>query len=76
MASNDPAAKRNKLDSETGSLAQRALALFFGENPTGDERLAFRMLFCIPQCLPDLADLSDEELREALKTTILRMLRT
>jgi AcrR family transcriptional regulator len=75
MAFTDPAAKRNKLDGATGTLAQRALALFFGENPTGDERLAFRMLFCIPQCLPDLADLRDEELREALRTTILRMLR-
>jgi len=75
MASTDPAAKRNKLDSEANTLAKRALTLFFGENPTGAERLAFRMLFCIPQCLPDLADLSDEELREALRVTILRMLR-
>ena len=75
MAATDPAAKRNKLDSEANTLAKRALTLFFGENPTGAERLAFRMLFFIPQCLPDLADLSDEELREALKATILRMLR-
>ncbi len=75
MASTDPAAKRNKLDSVANTLAQRALTVFFGENPTGAERLAFGMLFFIPQCLPDLADLSDEELREALKATILRMLR-
>jgi hypothetical protein len=33
------------------------------------------VLFFIPQCLPELADLTDEELREALQTTILRMLR-
>jgi AcrR family transcriptional regulator len=75
MASTDPAAKRNDLDSTKNTLAQRALTLFFGDNPTGTERLAFSVLFFIPQCLPELADLTDEELREALQTTILRMLR-
>jgi AcrR family transcriptional regulator len=75
MASTDPAAKRNKLDGEKNTLAQRALTVLFGENPTGAERLAFGVLFFIPECLPDLADLTDEELREALRATILRMLR-
>ena len=32
-------------------------------------------MFFIPECLPELADLTDEELREALHTTMLRMLR-
>ena len=45
------------------------------DNPAGAERLAFGVLFFIPECLPDLAYLSDAELREALQTTILRMLR-
>ena len=76
MASTDPAAKRNKLDGKKVTLAQRALTLLFGDNPTGAERLAFGVLFFIPECLPDLADLTDGELREALQTTILRMLRT
>jgi AcrR family transcriptional regulator len=75
MASTDPAAKRNKLDGEKITLAQRAHTLLFGDNPTGAERLAFGLLFFIPECLPDLADLTHEELREALHTTILRMLR-
>jgi AcrR family transcriptional regulator len=75
MVSTDPAAKRDKMDSEKDDLAQRALILFYGDNPTGAERLAFSLLFFIPQCLHDLADLSDEELREALQATILRMLR-
>ena len=57
------------------TLAQRALTVLFGDNPTGAERLAFGMLFFIPECLPDLADLSDAELRAALQPTILRMLR-
>jgi AcrR family transcriptional regulator len=75
MASTDPAAKRNKLDGEKITLARRAHTLLFGDNPTGPERLAFGVLFSIPECLPDLADLTDEELREALQTTMLRMLR-
>jgi AcrR family transcriptional regulator len=75
MTSTDPAAKRNDLDSTSNSLAQRALTLIFGDHPTGAERLAFSMLFFIPQCLPELADLTDEELRQALQTTILHMLR-
>lgn len=75
MASTDPAAKRNKVDYEAMTLRQRALTLLFGDNPTGAERLAFGVLFFIPECLPDLADLTDDELREALQTTIVRMLR-
>jgi AcrR family transcriptional regulator len=75
MASTDPAAKRNKLDGEQNTMAQRALTVLFGDNPTGAERLSFGVLFFIPECLPALADLTDEELRAALQTTILRMLR-
>ena len=56
-------------------MRQRALTLLFGDNPTGAERLSFSAVFFIPECLPDLADLTDEELREALHTTMLRMLR-
>ena len=75
MASTDPAAKRDKLDTEAMTMRRRALTLLFGDNPTGTERLCFNALFFIPECLPDLADLTDDELREALRTTILRMLR-
>ena len=76
MASTDPAAKRNKLDGEGVTLARRALTLLFGDKPTGAERLAFGVLFHIPELLPDLADLTDQELREALQATMLRMLRS
>ncbi len=75
MASTDPAAKRDKLDTEAMTMRQRALSLLFGDNPTGAERLSFSAVFFIPECLPDLTDLTDEELREALLTTMLRMLR-
>jgi hypothetical protein len=39
------------------------------------ERLAIEAVFLLPKSLPGLADLGDEELREALKTTMLRILR-
>ncbi len=75
MASTDPAAKRNKLDDESMTLRRRALTLLFGDNPTGGERLSFNAVFFIPECLPELVDLTDQELREALQTTMLRILR-
>jgi len=75
MASTDPAAKRNKLDDKATSLRQRALALLFGENPTGNERIAFNAVFSTHERLPEFADLTDEELREALRATMLHMLR-
>jgi AcrR family transcriptional regulator len=75
MASTDPAAKRDKLDDKSGPLRLRALTLLFGDNPTGAERLSFNAIFFIPESLPDLVDLTDEELRETLQTTMLRILR-
>ena len=75
MTSTDPAAKREKLDEEPLSMRRRALELIFGDNPTGAERLAFMAVSFIPGYLPELADLSDEELREALRTTMLHILR-
>jgi AcrR family transcriptional regulator len=75
MASTDPAAKRHKLDDEAIALRRRALTLNFGDNPTGAERLAFYAVFWLPESLPDLVDLTDDELREALHSTMLRILR-
>jgi AcrR family transcriptional regulator len=75
LTSIDPAAKREKLDKEPLSMRRRALALIFGDSPTAAERLAFTTLSSIPGSLPELADLSDEELREALRTTMLHILR-
>jgi AcrR family transcriptional regulator len=75
MASTDPAAKRDKLDEQAMAMRRHALTLLFGDNPTGAERLAFNAVFLLPDCLPDLTDLTDSELREALRTTMLRILR-
>ena len=75
MASSEPAAKRHGLDDEAITLRQRALTLVFGDNPTGAERIAFYAVFWMPESLPELVDLSDEELRNALRATMLRVLR-
>jgi AcrR family transcriptional regulator len=75
LTSIDPAAKREKLDEGPLSMRRRALAVIFGDNPTTTERLAFMALAAIPGYLPELASLSDEELREALRTTMLHILR-
>lgn len=74
MASNDPAAKRNKLDEDSVKLRRRGLVLFYGEHPTGVERVLYSAAFGIVDSLPELVDLSDEELREALQVTMLRIL--
>jgi AcrR family transcriptional regulator len=75
MAATDPAAKRDNLDEESETLRQRALTLLFGDNPTGAERLSFSLLYRLPESLPDLADLTDQELREALQTAAMHILR-
>jgi AcrR family transcriptional regulator len=75
MSSTEPAAKRNKLDKEAMDLRHRVVTLLFGDNPSGPERVAFNTVFCIPETLPHLVDLTDEELREALQATLLRLLR-
>jgi AcrR family transcriptional regulator len=74
MAATDPAAKRDKMN-ESGTLRDCALALLFGDNPTGAERLSLSVVYHLPDCLPDLVDLTDTELRQALYTTAVRLLR-
>lgn len=77
MAVNDPAIKQagQLLADEAAALRQRGLTLLYGDNPTGAQRLAASAVFFIPDCLPDLVDLTDEELREALQTMVLHLLR-
>jgi AcrR family transcriptional regulator len=76
MASTDPAAaKHSRSDDESVAMRRRVLALFYGENPTGAQRVAYHAALSIPESLPDLQDLTDDELSEALRTTMLRTLR-
>ncbi len=77
MMSSEPTAKEQKFhkDSQMATLRRRALAVLFGEHPTGAERLSFHAALAVAESLPDLVDLTDEDLREALQTTMLRILR-
>ncbi|MET9220486.1 TetR/AcrR family transcriptional regulator [Streptomyces sp. NPDC093221] len=76
MASTDPDARHTtKNHEEVAALHRRGLTLFYGEQPTPAERIAYSTALLAPETLPLLADLSDEELGEALRTTMLRILR-
>jgi AcrR family transcriptional regulator len=75
MASTDPDARRNKTKDEAVALHDRGLTLFYGDAPTPAERVAYSAALCLPEALPQLVDLSDEALREALQITMLRLLR-
>ncbi len=75
MAINDPAAKREEGD-KVGSaqLRQRGLTVLFGPNPTGAERLSYLALLSLAHLLPELVDLTDDQLRDALRSTMRRLL--
>lgn len=75
MASTDPDARHTKSHEEMAALYQRGLTLFYGERPTPAERVAYGTALLAPETLPELVDLSDEALREAFRSTMLRLLR-
>jgi AcrR family transcriptional regulator len=74
-ASTEPAVSRHDSDARSSEIRQRALTLIFGDHPTAVERLSFDAVSYLSKSLPDLVDLTDDELREALKSTMLRILR-
>jgi AcrR family transcriptional regulator len=75
MASSESSeAKHPPDDDRSREMRRRALTLIYGEQPTAVERLAFDAVFYLPKSLSNLVDLSDEELGEALRTTMLRIL--
>jgi AcrR family transcriptional regulator len=75
MAATDPAAKRQHMDKEAAKLRDRVLTLFYGDNPTPTQRLAYYAVAGIPDSVAELVDLTDDELHEALKSTMERILR-
>ncbi|MBD0737207.1 hypothetical protein BGM09_04165 [Streptomyces sp. CBMA29] len=75
MASTDPDARLSKSHEEMAAMRQRGLTLFYGERPTAAERVAYSTALLMPEALPQLVDLSDEALGEALRSTMLRILR-
>ena len=75
MASTDPAMRRHKSDQEAIALRRRGLHLMFGDQPSGADRVSYHLVFSVHDSLPDLVDLTDAELREALQVTLRRVLR-
>jgi AcrR family transcriptional regulator len=75
MAYSEPHTPGSDQDDKSTKLRQRAMSLIFGDHPTAAERVAFDVAFFLPKSLPNLVDVPDEELREALKATILRIFR-
>jgi AcrR family transcriptional regulator len=75
MAYSEPRPSHSEPDNKGMELRRRAMSLIFGDQPTAAERVAFDAVFFLPKSLPNLVDVPDEELCEALKTTILRILR-
>lgn len=75
MASTDPERPVHPEKTQVLTMRERGLHLLFGDQPSGAERLAYNAVFTVPDCLAELMDLTDRELREALTSTLLRILR-
>jgi AcrR family transcriptional regulator len=75
IASVDPAVSKHPADAAALEMRDRAMTLMFGDQPAPAERLAVNAVFLLPKSLPGVVDLADEELREALRATMLRILR-
>jgi AcrR family transcriptional regulator len=76
LTANDPALRRQKAtDTAALELRARAERLLFGDNPTPDERLAYYLVNSLPEFVAQVPHLSDDELRDTLTRTSLRLLR-
>jgi AcrR family transcriptional regulator len=62
-------------DDAASLIHRRGLAVLFGDRPSAAERLAYQLIFALPANLPSMSDLPDEELRQILSATMLRLLR-
>ncbi|MDX6246233.1 MAG: hypothetical protein QOE76_3956 [Frankiales bacterium] len=76
LTMSDPVLRRQKeVDTPVVELRARAERLLFGDNPTPDERLAYYLINAVPDFVAELAHLSDDELRDTLTRTCMRLLR-
>ena len=75
MKSSDPAIHRElRTGGEIMDLERRVLHLLSGPDPTPEERAAHLLMLAVPEIVPALSDLTDDELRQALVRTCLRLL--
>jgi len=73
----DPAIRRQPSVSEpTEAARRRGLHLVFGDRPTTGQRVVYPLINALPDLVPQLEDLPDDELREVLLSAGLRLLGT
>jgi AcrR family transcriptional regulator len=76
IGNSDPAIRRHKdMHVASEQIRQRGLQVLFGDNPTLDEQIAYQLLNAVPDIIPMLSDLSDDELRDVLTKNCLHILR-
>jgi AcrR family transcriptional regulator len=76
LGSSDPAIRRyEKVREASEELRKRGRRVLFGDDPTVDEQIADHFINAVPDIVPMLSDLSDDELREVLTRTCLHILR-
>jgi len=72
----DPAMRREKhVNAAMDDLLQRGLRVLFGARPTPEERAAYFLISVIGDFVPELAELTDDELRDTLTRICERLLR-
>ena len=76
LKSNDPAIHRElRSGGKIEQLEQRVVEVLYGPNPTPEERVSHLLVLSVPEIIPALGDLSDDDLRQALVRTCLRLQR-
>ena len=78
IVNRDPAIHKEAAADESyfDALRIRAATVIFGENPTPDQRAAIYLASRIGEIIPQLADLTDDELRTTLTTICGGLLRS
>ncbi len=75
LKSSDPAIHRElRTGGEIMDLERRVLHLLSGPDPTPEQRAAHLLMLAVPEIVPALGELTDDELRHALVRTCLRLL--
>ena len=75
LKSSDPAIHRElRTSGEIMELERRVMDVLYGPDPTPEERVAHLLVLTVPEIIPALGDLTDDELRPALVRTCLRLL--
>lgn len=76
LKSGDPAIHRElRSGIRLEELERRVVEVLYGPNPTPEERVSHLLVLAVPEIIPALSDLSDDELRQALVRTCLRLQR-